>query len=250
MIVSLPKQRRGTYNFLRFARKFNTIHLSIEVDATQLITHRANQKKEEKNISYTAYMIYVISKVLKEYPQVNVSVKHSLFPKLIRHRTISGKFTLDKTIENERIVLSGVVQDTDQKSLSEIQEVITRYKESDYQNDPLYKNSRVLSKLPVIIGGLLYKKVMGNLKKRETVQGTFMVTSLGHNGITNFFPMSSSTICFGLGAIINKPVVVANEIVIRPIFNVNMSFDHAAIDGALATDFLKAIKETIENFKE
>jgi pyruvate/2-oxoglutarate dehydrogenase complex dihydrolipoamide acyltransferase (E2) component len=250
MIVPLPKQRRGTYNFLRFAKKFDTIHLSIEVDATLLKEHRIQRYNETGNkISYTTYMIHIVSQVLKKYPEVNVSVKHSLFPKLIRHSVISAKFTLDKQLAEERIVLSGVVHESDKKSLEEIQEVISKYKNSDYHRDALYKNSRLLSSVPIILGTFLYKKVMNNLHKREQIQGTFMVSSLGHNGVHSFFPMSSSTICFGLGGISDKPVVMNNEIVIRPIFNLNMSFDHAAIDGAVAADFLKEVKETIETIK-
>lgn len=249
MITSLPKQRRPTYHFLRFAKNFNPVHLSIAIDAENLLKHRECFKNgTKKKISYTAYMLYFASRALEKFPEVNVSIKHSFIPKMMRHQQIHGKFTLDKSAGDERVVLPGLVRDANCKTLVQIQEVIDEYKESKYEDSPHFRNARILAKLPMALGGFIYRKVLSNLVKRENAQGTFMVSSLGHNNIRNFFPIITSTVAFGVGAIEKTPVVKNDQIVIGHLLNLSMSFEHSAIDGALASDFLNYIKSSIEEF--
>ena len=49
-----------------------------------------------------------------------------------------------------------------------------------------------------------------------------------------------------MGAIIDKPVVVAGEMVVRPMMTVNLTYDHRAIDGAEAGKFMRTLKEMLE----
>jgi 2-oxoglutarate dehydrogenase E2 component (dihydrolipoamide succinyltransferase) len=47
--------------------------------------------------------------------------------------------------------------------------------------------------------------------------------------------------------IVQRPVVVKGEIVIRPIMYVALTYDHRIIDGKEAVTFLYRVKECIEN---
>jgi pyruvate dehydrogenase E2 component (dihydrolipoamide acetyltransferase) len=49
-----------------------------------------------------------------------------------------------------------------------------------------------------------------------------------------------------VGAIKKMPVVVDDEIVIRPMMAIQLSFDHRIVDGGPAAKFLARIKEFIE----
>jgi pyruvate dehydrogenase E2 component (dihydrolipoamide acetyltransferase) len=51
----------------------------------------------------------------------------------------------------------------------------------------------------------------------------------------------------GVGAIMEKPVVVDKEIVIRPMMKITLAYDHRVIDGAKAGQFMMTLKEFIEN---
>ena len=51
----------------------------------------------------------------------------------------------------------------------------------------------------------------------------------------------------GVGAIEKRPVVVDDQVVIRPMMYVALSYDHRIVDGREAVTFLKHIKECIEN---
>ena len=50
----------------------------------------------------------------------------------------------------------------------------------------------------------------------------------------------------GVHKVVEKPVVVDGEIVIRPIMNFGLSFDHRVIDGAYAVRFLRRLIEYLE----
>lgn len=43
-----------------------------------------------------------------------------------------------------------------------------------------------------------------------------------------------------------KPVVVDKKIVVKPIMQLSLSFDHRVVDGAPAAQFLRKVKEIIE----
>ena len=53
----------------------------------------------------------------------------------------------------------------------------------------------------------------------------------------------------GMHNIVERPVVVNNEIKIRPIMYLALSYDHRIIDGKEAVSFLKIVKESLEQPK-
>ena len=50
----------------------------------------------------------------------------------------------------------------------------------------------------------------------------------------------------GMHNIIERPVVKNNEIIIRPMMYLALSYDHRIVDGKEAVSFLKSIKESLE----
>ena len=50
-----------------------------------------------------------------------------------------------------------------------------------------------------------------------------------------------------MGAIIDKPVVVDGHVVVRPMMNVTLTYDHRIIDGAEAGKFMRTLKAYMEH---
>lgn len=82
--------------------------------------------------------------------------------------------------------------------------------------------------------------------------GTFTITNGGVYGSLLSTPIINPPQCgvLGMHAIQDRPVVRDGEIVIRPIMNLALSYDHRLIDGREAVGFLKLIKEYIEDPSE
>ena len=88
----------------------------------------------------------------------------------------------------------------------------------------------------------------GKLSLNEMTGGTFTLTNGGIFGSLMSTPMLNppQSAILGMHAIKERPVVVAGEIVIRPMMYVALSYDHRLVDGRGAVGFLRLLKERIE----
>lgn len=247
--LSFPKSRLHTWHFLNFAREFSPVFLSMEVDMSRVVEVRNRLKAEGRNISYVTFLMQCAGRALEKYPEANSAVKRGANPQMIRYEGIHAKFTLDKRINGTRIVCPGKVENVNQAGLDEIQERVSYFRDNTFEDIEEFKGLRLLHKLPARIGGFIFKRVLGNLNKRLDLQGSFAVTSLGHKAVTAFYPQISATICFGMGTVAKKPVAIDNQLEIRPMLHLSMAFDHAAIDGALAADYLDEVARQLTNYE-
>ena len=98
----------------------------------------------------------------------------------------------------------------------------------------------------------------GNLAKNNKItiehmkDGTFTISNGGVYGSMLSTPILNppQSGILGLHNIVKRPVVVENEIVIRPIMYVALTYDHRIIDGKQAVTFLVRLKQIIENPEE
>ncbi|WP_139491979.1 2-oxo acid dehydrogenase subunit E2 [Brevibacillus dissolubilis] len=248
--VLFPKERRHTYYFLEHAQEFRPVYLDVDVDMTNVKLARQAYKSKGDTISYVTFLIHAISQVLRKYPEANSTIKHGFRPKMAYYSDITAKFTIDKVINDKRVVLSGLVSHSDRIGLKEIQQTVEHFRDHSFEELEEFAAVRKLQSLPLGIGQWVYNRVLNNLAKREELQGTFCITSLGHQPIQSFYPIISATVCFGVGTIEDKPVVRNGEIIVRPMMRLSLAFDHRAIDGGMAADILADVKTYVENFAE
>ncbi|MFH1953206.1 MAG: dihydrolipoyl dehydrogenase [Pseudomonadota bacterium] len=78
---------------------------------------------------------------------------------------------------------------------------------------------------------------------------TFTLSAMGMFGLEHFTANINlpENAILAVGAIIDKPVAVDGEVVIRPIMNITLSYDHRTIDGAEAGKFMRTLKALIED---
>ncbi len=79
--------------------------------------------------------------------------------------------------------------------------------------------------------------------------GTFTITNGGVFGSLLSTPILNTpqSAILGMHRIEKRPVVVDDEIIVRPMMYVALSYDHRIVDGREAVTFLKRIKEFVEN---
>ncbi|UCH49378.1 MAG: 2-oxo acid dehydrogenase subunit E2 [Betaproteobacteria bacterium] len=89
----------------------------------------------------------------------------------------------------------------------------------------------------------------GKLGLADLEGGTFTVTNLGGFGVDWFTPVLNPPQCaiLGVGRVRRVPVVVDDEITVRDIATLVLSFDHRVVDGAPCARFLADLKALIEN---
>ena len=92
----------------------------------------------------------------------------------------------------------------------------------------------------------------GQITLDEMTGGTFTITNGGVFGSMLSTPIINppQSAILGMHNIIERPVAINSEVVIRPIMYVALSYDHRIIDGKESVGFLVAVKEALENPEE
>lgn len=89
----------------------------------------------------------------------------------------------------------------------------------------------------------------GKITIEEMQNGTFTITNGGIFGSMLSTPILNApqSAILGLHNIVERPVALNGQVVIRPIMYLALSYDHRIIDGRESVSFLKAVKEMIED---
>ncbi len=92
----------------------------------------------------------------------------------------------------------------------------------------------------------------GQITVDEMTGGTFTITNGGVFGSMLSTPIINppQSAILGMHNIVERPVAINGEVVIRPIMYVALSYDHRIIDGKESVGFLVAVKEALENPQE
>jgi pyruvate dehydrogenase E2 component (dihydrolipoamide acetyltransferase) len=195
------------------------IYLSLEVDMSKVIDIREKliplvQDKYDVKLSYNHILIKAVATALRLNPLVNSSF---IEEKIILKQNIN--IGLAVALEDGLIV--PVIKDADKKGLGIIAKETAE---------------------------LILKAKNKKLLPDEYQGGTFTITNLGMFDIENFCAIINQpeTAILAVGKIMKKPVVVDDEITIRPMMNLTLSCDHRAIDGTVGAKFLQNLKEILE----
>jgi pyruvate dehydrogenase E2 component (dihydrolipoamide acetyltransferase) len=88
----------------------------------------------------------------------------------------------------------------------------------------------------------------GKLQREDLEEGTFTISNLGMYRVESFTAVLNppQAAILAVGATEDRAVPVDGEILIRPMLTLTATFDHRAVDGAPAADFLQSLKELLE----
>jgi len=116
---------------------------------------------------------------------------------------------------------------------------------------PIIRNAEGLSlaEIEKTIEQFAVKAREGNISLEDLQGGTFTITNGGVFGSLVSTPLLNppQSAILGMHAIKERPVVVAGEIVARPMMYLALSYDHRIVDGRDAVQFLVSVKESLED---
>jgi len=196
-------------------------YMVYEVDATAIQNFRQKllkkaEKKHGIRVTITDFMLKITAEAIRQHPVINT-------------RWIEGQGILyqhDINVGMAMAIKTGlvvpVIRDTDNKSIIDI------------------AKDRV---------DLIDKGRSGKLGPDAMSGGTFTLSAMGMFGTDIFTAIINQpeNAILGVGTIKDKPVVVDGEIVIRPMMNLALSYDHRTIDGAEAGRFMQTLKQYMED---
>ena len=87
------------------------------------------------------------------------------------------------------------------------------------------------------------------MKPEEMDASTFTISNLGMFGIQEFTSIINQPngAILSVGAILKKPVVKDDKIVVGNTLKLTLACDHRVVDGAMGAQFLQTLKDYIEN---
>ncbi|TZF98829.1 2-oxoglutarate dehydrogenase complex dihydrolipoyllysine-residue succinyltransferase (plasmid) [Chryseobacterium panacisoli] len=191
-----------------------------EVDMSEIFRLRKLYKEEfaQKHgvgLGFMSFFTKAVTRALQMYPDVNAS--------------IDGDFKINYDFCDISIAVSGP------KGLMV----------------PVLRNAENMSfsGVEANIKDLATKVRDGKITVDEMTGGTFTITNGGTFGSMMSTPIINppQSAILGMHNIIQRPVAVDGQVVIRPMMYVAMSYDHRIIDGKESVGFLVAVKEGIDN---
>jgi len=184
--------------------------ITMGVDVTN-----AKKLREKFQVSYTDVLVKAVAEALTEHSVMNSTLEKDQIK-------IFEDVNVGVAVATEAGLVVPVIHNADKKSLKEVASALKE---------------------------LVEKAREGKLTREELSGGTFTITNLGMFGVDTFTPIINppETAILGVGRIVEKPVVVDKKIVVKPVMQLSLSFDHRVMDGAPAAQFLQKLKEIIEN---
>jgi pyruvate dehydrogenase E2 component (dihydrolipoamide acetyltransferase) len=168
--------------------------------------------------TYTDLLVHLVARVLPAHPLLNSSL---LVEGDNQEIACWADINIGVAVALERGLVVPVVRNADQKALDAIS---------------------------AELGTLVERARAGTLAMDDLQGGTFTITNLGAQEVDAFTPIINPPQCaiLGIGRIVKKPAVVQDQIVVRQLLTLSLTFDHRIVDGAPAAAFLRDVKRAIE----
>jgi len=193
---------------------FNEIDMSRAMQIRSLYKE-AFSKRHGVNLGFMSFFVKACVEALKEVPEINAFIDgHDIIYHNYQHIGVA--------VGTERGLVVPVIRHAERMSFAQVEQAIVDYVAKIKEN---------------------------RLELADLEGGTFTVSNGGVYGSllsTPILNMPQSGI-LGMHKIEKRPVVVDDQIVIRPMMYVALSYDHRIVDGKGAVTFLKRVKEFVEN---
>lgn len=191
-----------------------------EVDMKPIMDVRAKYKKtfgetHDIGLGFMSFFTKAVTEALNHFPAVNAMIDGK---EMIMHDYAD----IGIAVSSPKGLMVPVVRNAEQMSLAEIEKEIKR---------------------------LAIRARDGELTPDEMTGGTFTITNGGVFGSMLSTPIINppQSAILGMHNIVERPVAIDGQVVIRPIMYVALSYDHRIIDGKESVSFLYKVKEMLEN---
>ncbi|NUT77831.1 2-oxoglutarate dehydrogenase complex dihydrolipoyllysine-residue succinyltransferase [Pseudomonas sp. C1C7] len=192
-----------------------------EVDMTEVMALRSKYKdlfEKSHNgvrLGFMSFFVKAATEALKRFPAVNASIDGA---DIVYH----GYADIGVAVSSDRGLVVPVLRNAELMSLAEIEGGIATFGK---------------------------KARDGKLSMEEMTGGTFTITNGGTFGSMMSTPIVNppQAAILGMHNIIQRPMAVNGQVVIRPMMYLALSYDHRLIDGKEAVTFLVTIKNLLED---
>ncbi len=202
--------------------KQTSAHLTTfnEVDMTRVMelrsTYKADfEKRFDVKLGFMSFFVTAAVHALQRYPEVNAFIEGEDI-------LYNNYYHVGVALSSEKGLITPVVKDADSKSFADIEAEILSF---------------------------ITRAATKKIKPDELSGGTFTISNGGVFGsmLSTPIPSPPQSAVLGMHSIQKRAVVVEDEIVIRPMMYLAVTYDHRIVDGREAIGFLNTIKNAVED---
>lgn len=188
-----------------------------EIDMTNLLECKKQLKEDGINLSVAAFFIKAIQLTLTKFPIFNSVLDED--QGMIK---LKKEYNIGVAVDAEEGLIVPVIRNVERKTLKTIHEDMKH---------------------------LINKAQTNSLSKADISEGTFTISNIGPLGGIGATPIINypQTALIAFHKTKKRPVVVNDEITIRSMMNMSMSFDHRVADGATAVKFTNYFVHLLEH---
>ena len=211
---TIAKRLKDAQNTAAMLTTFNDVDMTAVIDARNRYKDLF-EKKHGVRLGFMGFFVKAACMALKDIPSVNASIEGD---EIVYHDYVDVSVAV--SAPNGLVV--PVIRDAQDLSVAGIEKTI---------------------------GDFGRRAKDGTLKMDEMKGGTFTISNGGVFGSLMSTPIINppQSAVLGLHRIEDRPVVVAGQVVVRPMMYLALSYDHRLIDGREAVTFLVALKNAIED---
>ncbi len=226
-IIEMDRMRKLISQHMTNSRK-TAAHVSsfVECDVTNIVRWRdkhknAFQKREGFGLSFMPIFVEAITKAIKDFPMINVSVDGD---KIIKKKDIN--IGIATALPSGNLIVP-VVKNADQKSLLGIAKAMNT---------------------------IVQKARTNTLQPDDVTDGTYTISNIGTFGNIIGTPIINQpqVAIMAVGSITKKPVVIEVDgqdvIAVRHMMYLSHTYDHRVVDGMLGGMFVKKVADYLEKF--
>lgn len=193
---------------------FNEVNMQPVMDI-RLRYREQFEKTHDVRLGFMSFFVKATVEALKRFPEVNASIDGD---DIIYH----GFYDIGIAVSSPRGLVVPILRDADKLGIAAIEAKIAEFGQ---------------------------KAKSGTLSLEEITGGTFSISNGGVFGSLLSTPILNppQSSILGMHKIQKRPVAEGDEIVIRPMMYLALSYDHRIIDGRGAVQFLVTIKELLED---
>ncbi len=191
-----------------------------EVDMTNIIKMRKENQNDFQNrygvkLGFMSFFVKASIVALKNFPAINAEIDGDTI-------VYKNYYNISFAVGTEKGLVVPVLKKADELSFAEIEKKIKEISE---------------------------KAKDGKLTIEDLQGGTFTISNGGVYGSMLSTPILNlpQSGVLGMHNIVDRPIAINNEIKIRPVMYLALSYDHRIIDGKESVSFLKMIKENLED---
>jgi 2-oxoglutarate dehydrogenase E2 component (dihydrolipoamide succinyltransferase) len=192
---------------------FNEIDMSAVI-ALRNAHKEAFQKKHGARLGFMSFFVKATIEALREFPQLNAEIRGDAI-------VFKNHYDIGVAVSTPKGLIVPVLRDADRMGFARIETAIADFGTRAQAN---------------------------RITPEELQGGTFTITNGGVFGSLMSTPIVNppQSGVLGMHAIVERPIAVAGQVVIRPMMYVALTYDHRIVDGREAVTFLRRVKEAVE----